>query len=856
MIFIVLTLCFNIVSATNFYDVNSMCKIQRQDHLQQFIDYDCKFINSTTFELSYKVNNIEAFETLDNLSKKETKFLEKDKETENFISSTGLKYDAKEVKEEIKQLKSNGFPMYTTNDKIKVDKVINPYNENEGKVKITLPKSIFYINSEYIEIGFGTLLLQFSNGLTNETLNISFAPGYLDNNLTRYFKIEKFSLLTEATMNIAAKPYYYGVYDEYEYFDGPFDPGKIDYYSYIDNPPAGGTSTYTQTSSKFYAFTYIGSAAGSYYRIQKFTLSGYDNLKQNVSLLIDYYLRSYTFAGGNSNGEIRLTDGTNTVDIVSTSSVTGCSGYDEEVKSGLYKLNINTSTMNLTVYNENNTYVSTINLSTLTGSIWNIQFYEWSQAGCNGGGGIEMYIYDIGINDNETEYSTFTTNGTNETYPTGIIVTVGDSTVYTNTSEFNTSTTLDIESAITNSVNLGSCDCTDCIIDGSYCYVPFTVYSNTGGAINYSSISINYTEFAFNLTLIDERTAEPLDINLITGAKLYYSNVSVFDFKNSSTNTTTLSLADNQKFYVELTYPNNIIVTRWIDTSFIENASIRVCANPDNTTHYEQILYGNTQRGIKVKNVFANCIVGYDENRFAYETAKALKVYTIETAYQFLLENSTDNFIPLADIDGSIASLINIDNLLASNTQYNLDVNTETLTFSIYNDTAREMVIQYYNGRRDNTATAITIINVDDSSTVYSRSTFTDLNNITIYFNYSSLAYDNNTVFKITVDTTKTSGLTKSISRYFNTQLRTGILPSAVAFTMSLMIIFIGITTTLVRTALGWFGFMSTLIAIAIASLGIMSASLLFLMGLETIAMIYILIIMIFQTYPTTGGVS
>lgn len=505
----------HLVSASSLYNYDDSCKILKQDHLQQFIDYDCKQINSTSYEIYWQVINEQVFDDLDNYSTetmaeriknigKKYKETEKGRKLADVALEYNLKYDADKIKNDIEELKGSYFPMKKNRGTFSIDGRINPYDSKYGRLLINKKDK----GPGELEVGYGTLIVEFSNGKSNETLDICFSPGFNDPEI-RYLQAQRYSSLSYGLINVTGILGDYGIYDEYEYFDGSFSCAEQDYTSYIENPPAGGTSTCTQSGSSLYMYTYMGSAAGTYERYQIMIMDTLDNLKDNHSILMDLYMQSTSFAGGNSNGAIRITDGTQVATLESISTSVGmCSGSDDDAFGLTRKYNINTSTMNITVYDENNTYVKTVDVSTLTGNTWNIYVYEYATAGCNGGGGTQIYIYDIGINDNETEYKNYAEA---TVYPNGTTLYIGDTLAYINYTELTTKQEINVTSEIMTTLNNGACDCTECILEDTICNIPFIFSSNTGASLYFEDLEINYSLQSLNITFYYEEDSSIVD---------------------------------------------------------------------------------------------------------------------------------------------------------------------------------------------------------------------------------------------------------------------------------------------------------------------------------------------------------
>ena len=112
-------------------------------------------------------------------------------------------------------------------------------------------------------------------------------------------------------------------------------------------------------------------------------------------------------------------------------------------------------------------------------------------------------------------------------------------------------------------------------------------------------------------------------------------------------------------------------------------------------------------------------------------------------------------------------------------------------------------------------------------------------------FNYGSLAgVSADTVFKVTV-TGQTATDTKVISVLMNTNSQSGVMPSGIAFALSIIILISGLSITTTQNTFGWFGIILCVISMAVLSLGVPIWYVTFLFAVELIVTVYIIIIML-----------
>jgi hypothetical protein len=368
----------------------------------------------------------------------------------------------------------------------------------------------------------------------------------------------------------------------------------------------------------------------------------------------------------------------------------------------------------------------------------------------------------------------------------------------------------------------------------------------------FSSTSLTISPFIYMQTvyLINERTGKPFDVNNISRVILYWDdNSTSFNFKTQNTNSTNITFSEATKLRLELGYSSGTVITRYIDTS-LTKGNIRLCANTEGVTHYQHLILSASEKPALMYNVFANCYIAADYTRFAYQSNYVLQAQAIDASYALDTYDSDDNQINLAGIDGSIAAYEDLDNLEFQQTRLSMNIRPDTLNFK--NDANNNQVIIYYrNDRDDNTLLNLSISRLDTQEEIYTKSDFADLNEFTIYFNYATLFnITNTTVFRATVTKSNPAGIS-TIKRYFDRTAKSGIIASGVAFTIAVMLTIFGLTLTLARITLSWFGFFILIGSIAILSFAIPAWYITIFMAMDVILIIYVLYTMISYNYPT-----
>lgn len=360
--------------------------------------------------------------------------------------------------------------------------------------------------------------------------------------------------------------------------------------------------------------------------------------------------------------------------------------------------------------------------------------------------------------------------------------------------------------------------------------------------------SISDVAYSNTLYLIDEVDNTLFDPANVSSARVYFDdNSSFYDFKAAGKSSVNFTSLDMDKLRFEVVYSDGTVITRFVDVSLdFTNGNIRVCANKEGVTHFEQLVISSTDtRPVIIHNIFSNCVIAQDYTRFAYQDAFVLKAFTVSSLYSLFTYDDRNEQLFLASLDGSISSFINLDTLEFSQTPYNLNILGDGLSFQ-KSDT-NEVTIYYENLNDNNLDLSLVITRLDTDSVVFTQSSFSDKNKFTLIFDYSTLSnVTENTLFKLSLNKTTADGEI-TINRYFNTAGKTGLLKAEVAFMISFSLIFIGLTFVITRTAFSWFGIIVSIAAIGIATLGINTWYILFLESMEVIVLIYVLIVSINQ---------
>jgi len=351
------------------------------------------------------------------------------------------------------------------------------------------------------------------------------------------------------------------------------------------------------------------------------------------------------------------------------------------------------------------------------------------------------------------------------------------------------------------------------------------------------------------LSLIDEVDNTDYDVTNASSVRVYFDdNRTYYDFKSNSKHSINFTSYDQNKLRFEIIYGDGRVITRYVDVRLLDD-NIRVCANKDDVTHYEQLIVSaSATKTATLENIFSNCVVAADYTRFAYQDALVLKAYTIASLYSLYTTQSGAQVL-LASVDGSISSYINIDTLELNLDEVNIDIFGDGLAFQ--KSGTSQIKIYYNNLQGDNEELSLLIKRMDTNTNVFSKSSFLDPNEFTLYFDYSTLNnISNNTIFQIVLTKTNALGTAEQIKKYFNVAGQTGILNSFVAVFLSMGLLILGLTFTIGRTAFSWFGMIISIASLGILAFGVWTWYLTLAMAINIIVLVYIFFNLVVQNYP------
>lgn len=344
-----------------------------------------------------------------------------------------------------------------------------------------------------------------------------------------------------------------------------------------------------------------------------------------------------------------------------------------------------------------------------------------------------------------------------------------------------------------------------------------------------------------NISLIDEIDNTAFDVSNLSSARLYYDdNSSFYDFKEEDKNSVTFSSTNVSQLRLELGYPENTFITRWIDVALFDDTNnIRLCANKDDVVHFEQFITSSVSKSVFLKNIYANCYVAGDRTRFAFKDALILRAYTISGTYSLFTVDGLEQVL-LASVDGAIQSDIFLDQLQFRRETFTVSILPDLISFSKKDAPDGALRIYYLNSNLDNYGLTINIKNGETGDLLFSESSFVNYNEASLLFNYDTFPEINDsTLLVLEVVKKDINNDETTLRRYFNTTGSTGQFRSELAGFIALFVLIFGFTFTSSNQTFGWFGMIIAILTFGFLSFALSAWYIVFLQALSASLLIY-----------------
>lgn len=380
-----------------------------------------------------------------------------------------------------------------------------------------------------------------------------------------------------------------------------------------------------------------------------------------------------------------------------------------------------------------------------------------------------------------------------------------------------------------------------------------TIYGYCSDFFSTTTDTLSFTSYVRTLLLYDELFYIPFDINGTggnIGARAWFGdNSSVYDFKANNRNNVSF-VTNNSKIRVQINYSTTDEVVRYLDLDLITDTTVRVCTNRNPTTHYEQIALSASEKAIIIKNVYAQCYVAGDYTRFAYQEAFSLKYFTVNSLYYAYTWSDGVQTL-LASVDGSIQSFFNIDTIEFNRDSADLELTNDYV--SIQKTGNSQINIYYKNPLGNNDDITASIYYAINNSLAFATSSFTNMSEWFLLFDYSTLPNATNTTQWKLVIVAERNNKTYTTTKYFDGTGSLGFLNSKLAFTLAVLFLIFGFTMTATNYTFGWFGVVIGLATMFILALAVSTWYILMLQALSAVLILYCIILLTMKNYVTVA---
>jgi len=355
--------------------------------------------------------------------------------------------------------------------------------------------------------------------------------------------------------------------------------------------------------------------------------------------------------------------------------------------------------------------------------------------------------------------------------------------------------------------------------------------------------TINLKKF----TLIDEQTGGDFNRDEADSIKAYsYAKGLEYDFKANTTNTIYYIISGNDTIRIEFAYPGDVKVTRDFNLGLLSDTNeINVCA-AKYQQFYEQIFVSSSEKPIAVISGYTHCYILADYTKYAYQNALMNHAYTINMLY-YLYTFDNEQKVLLASLDGTQAIVTNLDILEYKKEQYVFPLTVDVVAVSKTDENT--LKIYYRNMNNDNMQ--ITLKIYDGSTELFSHTEDQNANELTLYFDYSTLDIQNN-LLKLEITKVKQTGSTETLTRYFTLEGTVGLLNPIMAAIVAVVVFFIIISLVAYRYALGYMGILGAIISLAFLTLAPAVWYITFLQAIMIISIVFIALVMKEETAAVT----
>lgn len=339
-----------------------------------------------------------------------------------------------------------------------------------------------------------------------------------------------------------------------------------------------------------------------------------------------------------------------------------------------------------------------------------------------------------------------------------------------------------------------------------------------------------------NFILINEETGDPYTITN-ENITVYIPDRKINYTFNSSVNSIYYVSNASEDIRFNIVYVGvSGVITRDFNPLLTTQDITRVCVTPEQLL-YEQLIYSSSSTRVAVYSVFADCYVLMDYTKYAYGDALMARAFTIPKMYELYTWSGGSKAV-LSDLDGSVASEINLDLIEFAQREYAISILSEDISVSAYTNTTWKIT---YSNKKD-TIDRI-VIRIKEGSTVLLSMTETaSPDDVTLYYDHSSYNLTDK-LLTLEVEKYYDGDSVGTTQRLFYANGTAGFLNPEVAILLSAILLFFSWTFVSIRLVFGPFGIITALIGLAILTMAPANQYIIFMEVIEVICMVFMILI-------------
>jgi hypothetical protein len=351
---------------------------------------------------------------------------------------------------------------------------------------------------------------------------------------------------------------------------------------------------------------------------------------------------------------------------------------------------------------------------------------------------------------------------------------------------------------------------------------------------NTTSETETFTIYSKQFCVVDEDAGINLTYSDFNSVKAFSTdNNSNYDFNSSASHCVYFTTVSDSAITIQTIYkdPLNTMIQRYFSLGIIDSNSIDVCI-PKFQQFYQQILVSSAITPLSLYNPNGECYILGDYTKYAYQNGYSIQAITVNKPYT-LYTKSNEQRILLSNLDGSLASVINIDVLNFYRTQSTYSNAGIHISFGPYYNTSTGvydinlMQILFINDKNNYSSTNFKIYK-NDGNLLWQTTETSNPNNIIINWLFGSYGLDQNSILNLVVTGTTSTGATETSNvwfylsgdSFFNETNNKPPIDSTMAIVFSLGLVLCGLTIVGYRFAFSWLG-----IIICLAGIGILAFS-------------------------------